>query len=255
MSGSLRTFLVFCVLLAVCGIGLRLWAGPVMLDLMLDKERRAAPLTALVLVAPGRIGASASDALARKIDAMHGLMRDAGASLQWSGRTQVVVDGATRDEWQRVSVARFATGAAFVDFFTSGTYRSLRGDAPASRQFVMVAEEDLQDSLEPERRLVLVLVEAAKGKPGEIRRAVRDLLATLRAHGGSVRWETPVAVLQGDAAPSWVAAVQFEPDEAVERWLADDDAGLERHLTHRDVDRLVITILKPVRAGDLASAS
>ena len=243
MNRSFRLFAGFCLLLLVGIIGFRWWLGPVMSELMFDDQRRADPLMVLSFVRAAGGARTDPGAVAGKVRALNSLMAAEGGRLAWEGSTQLVITGRVEDEWQHVTALRFDAGAAFVDVFTSGAYRDAQSVDPQTDSLLLLARTMPAAPLSPADRVVVFLL--SEPRKGARATAATRLIQTARDYGARELWRSPVNVLRGDGTGALMIMIAFTPDSALEQWLADERADLDRSIARREFGRIRVAIWAP----------
>ncbi|MGE0625344.1 MAG: hypothetical protein AB7I04_07525 [Pseudomonadales bacterium] len=221
MSRSFLTFVFFVLVLAL-GAGVLLWwAGPAMVSLALDEERRSTPYYLVHLLDEAEPAAY--------FQTFGGLLREEGAQLLWRGSLKALHAGRSRDELTDVALLEFGEGSAVVQMLTSGAYRTLTsGRAP-----VLLGTPEPPGPIVQDEVLLLWLLALGRGTdPG----VLDGLMSSATARNGQLVWSTPVSVLEGDRSWDYMILLAFPDEATLNAWLDDPETVTERALSRRYYD-------------------
>lgn len=221
VSRSLLAFLLFVLLLAVGAAATLWWAGPAMVSLALDEERRASPYYLLHLLDEAEPGAY--------FQTFGGLLREEGAQLLWRGSLKSLRAGRSRDEHTDVALLEFGEGSAVVQMLTSGAYRSLTRD----RAVVLLGTPEPPGPIASDETLLLWLIELGTNTDPAV---LEGLAGSAAEQNGQVVWSSPVSVLAGDRSWNYLILLAFPDTRALEAWLDDPETVTERSLSRRYYD-------------------
>ncbi|MDP6376363.1 MAG: hypothetical protein QF921_11765 [Pseudomonadales bacterium] len=225
MSGSLKVFLAFCVVVAASAAIAVIWLGPQMLTMVLDDEQREKPMYALHFARYDSIDEAAwKSAYATPMSV---LMQAVGGQSQWQGDLLRVVQGRRSDEWRVLELVRFPLAGEVVQSVTSAEFRALASpETGFDRMFV--ATQSVPARALDFGAICVILIEAPDAKAEHH----RDLTANVAPHGGTVVWDTAVHVLDIGADEAWnrVIVVGFESEGAAEAWVLDAGSMTERSI-------------------------
>ena len=218
LNRSLTTFLAFLGLLAgVAGL-LAWWAGPAMLSLALDDERRDAPYYLIHLLDTEDPGGY--------FQSFGTLLREEEAQLLWRGSLRALHAGRSQDEVADVALLEFGAGSSVVRMLTSTAYRDLTGDAGP----LLLGTATAPGPIAQDETLVLWLVELVED--GDVS-VLETLGRSATDFGGQLIWSTPVAVLEGDRAWNHALLLAFPTGTAFGSWLTAPATATDRALVRR----------------------
>ncbi len=218
MNRSLLTFLIF---LAALGLGFALvgwWAGPAMLSLAVDDERRGAPYYLIHLLPQGDV--------AGYFQSFAELLRAEEAQLLWRGGVQALHAGGLRDEAVDVALIEFVEGGGVVQMMTSSGYRELTADGAP----VLLGTTVAPAPIARDEALLLWLLDTADGADGA---ALEPLAESAREFGGQIVWSVPVDALGGERSWDRVLLLAFPAAGALTRWLDAPGTATNRALARR----------------------
>jgi uncharacterized protein (DUF1330 family) len=243
LSRSLLAFLLFCLALLLVSGALVWHVGPTLTGLVVDGERRASPYHVLRIV-PGAARAVVENGGLRA--RLLALAAEDDGRLDWQGGDVEVIEGPVRLEGAAVQLLTFGSGGDLVQFFTSSGYRGLEADHGGSTGLYLGSAE-APGPLAGEQASVLVLYRA-KGVADSAPLGVvgeSGWLALVGRHGGTVRWQTPLAVLRGAGSWDRLLMLQFPHRQAALAWLRDPATATERAIAGKHVDDVVILLAQP----------
>lgn len=218
MNRSLVTFLLFLCLLAGGAAVLVWWAGPAMVSLALDDERRNAPYYVIHLL-------DAEDT-AGYFQKFGGLLREEEAQLLWRGSLQALHSGRTQDEIGDVALIEFGAGSSVVRMLTSTAYRALTtADEP-----ILLGSALPPGPIAQDESLVLWLVEVVEG--GNVAE-LEALGATANEYRGQLIWSAPIDVLDGSRRWNHALLIAFPDASALSAWLTAPATTTDRALVRR----------------------
>lgn len=220
MSRALATFAVFCALLVVLGAAVGWWLGWPLVQLAFDPERRAAPYHLLYFDDAGPGDPTGYG------PALEAQLKGAGGTRLWQARELSVPVGQMTDEWQRVQAFRAETGAGFVRLVTGRGYRALAARAPKGRRSVLgLKVAPAASQLAPQ--LLMIGARFPDQAGADSGQALAAAFQEALALGGRLYWDSPVAVLEGDAAISHLIVLGFDAAPALDEWLFSADMNTQ----------------------------
>ncbi len=261
MSRGAWGFLVFISLLLV-GLGMTLYLlGTDMARLMLQQERRDAPLVLVRLMAPANLSASevaAADDAALVPWLMPQLDRFGGDPVLLS-RAVPTADGATR--WPLLSLVIHDQGGQFVEQLGLSDLRNYTG-LPADSWTDFMVLQALGTELpppmaEPDGVLVAHLARWPDGQSDDAfaERWLADIEDTLASFDGSLIWRARLQMLASSSSPSWDALwlYRFPTAAARDAWLADPERrtlhALQRRMVAADSWLLLEAVSMPAQGS------
>ena len=199
-----RSFFLFVGFLGVFVLGLvavAAWVGPVR-NIALSSDLREAPYYVIALERTDRL--EALDRLVRSTDS-------AGEVL-YSGRLDHMQAGLVRrDEWRRLSVYGFTSGADFLKLVTSESYRQTR---PEDGERVLLGTPRAPD-VKSDQAWSLWLVQR---RDGQLLEAHSALLTTSQEFGGRAAWDADVVAIEGPAPWEALRVVSFPSVKQAFAW-------------------------------------
>jgi len=220
VSRSFLTFLLFVLLLAIGAGALLWWAGPAMVSLALDEDRRSTPYYLVHLL---------DEAEPAYFQTFGGLLREEGAQLLWRGSLTALHAGRSRDELTDVALLEFGEGSAVVQMLTSSAYRTLTRDSKP----VLLGTPEPPGPIAQDETLLLWLVELG---PQTDPAVLEGLTGSAAARNGQLVWSSPVAVLEGDRPWNYMMLLAFPDQRALTDWLQDPETVTEQALSRRYYD-------------------
>lgn len=218
MNRSLVTFLLFLCLFVGGGGLLLWWAGPALVSLALDDERRGEPYYVIHLL-------DSADS-AGYFQTFGGLLREEEAQLLWRGSLQALHSGRSQDEIGEVALIEFTAGSGVVRMLTSSAYRALTDqDAP-----ILLGTALAPGPIARDESLVLWLVEVVEG--GEIAQ-LETLGASASSFQGQLIWSTPIELLEGERRWNHALLIAFPDEHSLSAWLTAPATTTDRALLRR----------------------
>ncbi len=218
LNRSLVTFLLFLCLLAGGGALLLWWAGPAMVSLALDGERRGAPYYLIHLLE--------GEDPAAYFQSFGALLREEEAQLLWRGSLQALHSGRTQDEIGDVALIEFGAGSSVVRMLTSSGYRELT----TRDQPILLGSALAPGPIAHDESLILWLVEVVEG--GDVS-ALEALGASASAFQGQLIWSAPIEVLDGQRSWNHALLIAFPDDSALSAWMTAPTTSTDRALVRR----------------------
>ena len=218
LNRSLATFLVFLFLLAGGAGLLAWWAGPGLVNLALDEDRRSHPYYVIHLLDQEDTGAY--------FQAFGTLLREEEAQLLWRGGLQALHSGRTQDEIADVALLEFGAGSQVVRMLTSSAYR----DLTARNEPLLLGTALAPGPIAQDETLVLWLVEMVEG--GDLG-ALETLGDSAGDFGGQRIWSAPISVLKGDRTWNHALLIAFPDSSALTRWIENPATATARALARR----------------------
>lgn len=209
---------MFLCLLAGGGALLTWWAGPGMISLALDDDRRGAPYYVIHLLD--------ADDPAGYFQTFGSLLREEEAQLLWRGGLQSLHSGRTQDEFGDVALIEFGAGGSVVRMLTSSAYRDLTDD----NQPILLGAALPPGPIAQDESLVLWLVEVVED--GDLS-ALEALGASAGSHQGQLIWSAPIDVLDGDRTWNHALLIAFPDSSALSAWLTAPATTTDRALVRR----------------------
>jgi len=245
LSRSLLGFLTFCVLLGLATAGVVWYVGPTLAGIVIDESRREQPYLLLQLLPRAAVvqGPETPSYRARFV----ALAAEDGAALVWQGGETEVVEGSVRLDVAGTQLLRFETGADLVQMLTSSAYRALRagfGDIPVA----LLGSAEPPAELAADRASVIVLYHRAEHAPGNPLGSPGEdgWLRLVPKHGGTLRWQAPVAPIRApERAWNRVLLLQFPDALAAQAWLEDPATVTEQAIADRHLDELTVLLVQP----------
>jgi uncharacterized protein (DUF1330 family) len=218
LNRSLFTFLLFLCLLAGGGALLAWWAGPAMLSLALDGERRGAPYYLIHLLD--------ADDPAGYFAGFAGLLREEEAQLLWRGSLNALHSGRSQDEIGDVAIIEFGAGSSVVRMLTSSAYRQLT----AANEPILLGTALPPGPIAHDESLILWLVEVAEG--GDVA-SLETLGRSAGGFQGQLIWSAPIDVLDGQRRWNHALLIAFPDERALSAWMTAPATATDRALIRR----------------------
>ncbi len=218
MNRSLATFLVFlCLLIGAAGL-LAWWAGPALVSLALDEDRRSMPYYVIHLLDTEDAGTY--------FQTFGALLREEEAQLLWRGSLQALHSGRTQDEINDVALLEFTAGSRVVQMLTSSAYR----DLTARTRPVLLGTDVPPGPIAHDETLALWLVELVEGGDVGVLETLGDSAEDFR---GQRIWSAPIAVLNGDRNWNHAILMAFPDSRSLAEWLEAPSTATARALARR----------------------
>ncbi|MFK7913023.1 MAG: hypothetical protein AB8B93_03845 [Pseudomonadales bacterium] len=242
MSRALGSFVVFVCALAVLLGAVAWWLGAPLLELALDGEQRQAPYHVLYMSDAADSPTLLDDGSGLTYQqAFTRLLAEQQVAALWRTTQVAVAAGEVADEWQRVVLTRFPSGAELVRSVTAGSYRKLAQAAPGGARMVLGLGSRAPTGLAAE--LLLVAAAVPEGGENPLPAALQPALAA----GGRVLFDGPAVVLEGTASVNQVLLLGFDSAATVDDWLLQAATETELALLRTRVQALTIWRFMDVR--------
>lgn len=221
LNRSLVTFVLFLCVLAGGGALFAWWAGPALISLALDDERRGAPYYVIHLL-------DVEDPTGY-FQAFGGILREEEAQLLWRGSLQGLHSGRTQDELSEVAIIEFGAGSSVVRMLTSSAYRALT----ASAEPILLGTTLAPGPIARDESLVLWLVEVVEGGNVAELEAVGSSASRFQ---GQLIWSAPIDVLDGQRRWNHALLIAFPDEHGLRAWLTAPATSTDRALVRRQHD-------------------
>lgn len=235
LNRALGSFIVFVFALMLLAGALAWWLGAPLVGLALDGEQRGAPYHVLYMSDADAPGTLLDDGSGLTYDqAFLALLAADGVERLWQSDDVSVAAGEVADEWHRVRLVKFPSGAEFVRLVTGGSYRRLADLAPGGSRGVIGLGSAGPQGMASELLLVSAAVPEGGGEP------LLDALQPAIAVGGRVLLHQPSVVLEGSSTQNRLLLLGFDDAAVVDDWLLQAATETELALLRTRVQALTI---------------